>query len=102
MKCSLTAWSRVIWLCVGLATLALFVPSLAIAHHLLQNACAGSHCFDHQLTPRVAAEMERSGVSLSLYATYYTGSAGLFAAVWTSLGVLLVVRKPSDSVALFS
>ncbi len=102
MTRTLTLWMGIIWLAVGLATLALFIPSEFVAHQLLQHACAGSGCFDHQLTPRVAASLRHSGFSLAFYASYYTGLAAVFALVWTVLALVLVVRKPSDPMGLFA
>jgi hypothetical protein len=102
MRRVLADWTGILWLGIGLATLGLFVPSEVTAHDLLQHSCAGAQCFDHQLTPHVAALLRHAGFSLEFYAAYYTGLAAFFAAVWTALAVVLVARKPSDHMARFA
>lgn len=102
MTRSLSRWSGLIWVGIGLATLILFIPSLSIAHQILAVPCTGTGCFDHQVTPAAAERMRHTGYSLTFYATYYTTLAAIFAAVWTALALLLVLRKRSDGLALFT
>jgi len=91
-----------LWIAIAAITLGFYGPSLIVAHQLLQTACSGTHCFDHQISPAAAAALRRHGLSLAFYGNYYTALAAGFAAVWTALALLLTLRKPNDPLALFT
>jgi hypothetical protein len=102
MNAAWTRWLSLVWVVIGVCTVALFIPSLVEAHHYLVVPCAGSHCFEDQISPRAARALSREGFSVTFYGNYYTALAGVFAAVWTLLGLVLVLRKPLDPLAAFS
>jgi len=54
------------------------------------------------LTPQGARSLRASGLSLNFYATYYTGTAAVFGATWTSLALILLLRNSSDRIALIA
>ncbi|QIN81812.1 sensor histidine kinase [Rubrobacter tropicus] len=48
------------------------------------------------------ANLEKAGVSVEFYATYLISTGAAVAAVWVAVGVVILLRRPDDRMAIFT
>ncbi|MBA2691505.1 MAG: sensor histidine kinase [Rubrobacter sp.] len=79
---------------------ALFVASLPTYYERLGEACAGSACISHQLTPEGMRSLRDLGIPADFYAAYSVVLSVLFAGVYLSVAAVILRRAPGEGMAL--
>ncbi|MGH3086129.1 MAG: sensor histidine kinase [Rubrobacteraceae bacterium] len=79
---------------------ALFAWSLPAYYERLGEACAGSACISHQLTPEGMSSLRDLGISADFYAAYSVALSVLFAGVCLSVAAVILRRAPGEGMAL--
>jgi len=92
--------ARLAWLTVfGLGS-TLFVVSLRPQFVTWQTVCSGADCANLQLTALQAQDLQRLGLTLPVYAAYFSALGILSGLVFLSLSALIFWRRPDDRMAL--
>jgi signal transduction histidine kinase len=93
--------ARAGWVIVAVLTLILFMASLPVAFARFQTLCSAGECVYGQLSRESWRALQGLGLSPELYATYAVAQDIIFAAVYSTIAVLIFLRRPADRMALF-
>jgi hypothetical protein len=91
--------TRVAWLAVVSATVALYVVSIPVQAQMLSMPCT-DNCQNGQINAAQMQELSRLGLSLNFYVGYFTGLQAVFGFVFLVIGALIFWRKSDDWMAL--
>jgi hypothetical protein len=93
---------RVAWVVVALLTIILFVANIPFSVARLQTVCVGAECPEPSLRPDNLQELPTLGLSVAVFATYFTVVNIIFALIWFAVGALIFWRASNDRMALLS
>ena len=89
---------RSIWGAIAVITILLFVVAIPIRYNdLRQTDPTGAR---QRLTPADVQALEGTGLSIDLYAAYYTGMTVLFTTIYISIAIVIFVRRSNDWIAI--
>jgi hypothetical protein len=94
------AAARAAWLAVFALGTTLFILGLRPQFVAFETVCSGAACANLQLNLTQVQDLQRLGISLRLYAAYFTSLSLLSGLVFLSLAALIFGRKRDDRMAL--
>jgi signal transduction histidine kinase len=93
--------TRAAWLTLALLCLGLYLASVPPLFVALQTPCVGPLCLDWQLSSQQITSLHARGISLTLYASYFTALGLVIAIIHAGVAALIFWRKSADWLALF-
>jgi hypothetical protein len=93
---------RVAWFVMLGLLLVLKMISIAPQFRVWETVCSGVSCANLQLTPQQAQELQQLGLSLRIYAIYFSAIDILSTLFFLLIAALIFWRRSDDRMALFT
>ncbi|HEX5139910.1 MAG TPA: GAF domain-containing sensor histidine kinase [Dehalococcoidia bacterium] len=92
---------RVVWLALLISCAVLAVMATPALHEHYTVTCDEAICnYIAQPNANTVDVLDRAGIPLSTYATFFVALDWLFFVLWAGLGALIVLKRPADTVAM--
>lgn len=83
------------------AALALFAIGAPAMAREMQHVCRGPTCYRWQVTPALASQLAKHGLSLQFNAAYTIADNAIFILGFCLIAATLILRRPDEPMALF-